>query len=318
MSGSLIFHHNGAGDYVMSVPAMRALTHYAPRPIHIVCGAVEAAFLYEGLAADRLIRTATGYGHFEHRFDPSSVTGLAPSYEWFISLAHWRNDDVLSLKERSRARWSAGLFPHFDLRPEIMPHREVLHEFDRLFALAQAIFPGAVISEWLTPLEYPAAARAFAAEFSATLPDGATVLTVHADTRPEKVWPLDRLDTALATLTRELPRLVIVVLNLLPEQLPLTAETARARFLNGVPLAHAMAVTSRSHCFLGVDSCMLHVADLHRIPGVALFGPTDPRQFGYRVRSAVEPVQLRMPSRTLRKLLPADVVRALCGVIRQL
>jgi ADP-heptose:LPS heptosyltransferase len=34
--------------------------------------------------------------------------------------------------------------------------------------------------------------------------------------------------------------------------------------------------------FLGVDSCMLHAADLFRVPSVGLFGPTRPSEFGLR------------------------------------
>jgi ADP-heptose:LPS heptosyltransferase len=37
-----------------------------------------------------------------------------------------------------------------------------------------------------------------------------------------------------------------------------------------------------SDLFLGADSSMLHAADLFRVPGVGLFGPTDPRRYGFR------------------------------------
>jgi len=32
---------------------------------------------------------------------------------------------------------------------------------------------------------------------------------------------------------------------------------------------------------------MLHAADLYRVPGVGLFGPTDPREFGFRFNTSV-------------------------------
>jgi len=43
-----------------------------------------------------------------------------------------------------------------------------------------------------------------------------------------------------------------------------------------------MAIVEEADLFLGVDSCMLHVADLNRIPGVGLFGPTSAKTFGFR------------------------------------
>src|SRR5207249_9750826 len=38
-----------------------------------------------------------------------------------------------------------------------------------------------------------------------------------------------------------------------------------------------------ANLFLGVDSCCLHAADVFRVPGVALFGPTDPCRWGFRM-----------------------------------
>jgi ADP-heptose:LPS heptosyltransferase len=52
--------------------------------------------------------------------------------------------------------------------------------------------------------------------------------------------------------------------------------------LPGLPLSYAMALVAASDLFLGVDSCMLHAADFHRVPGVGLFGPTSPRRWGFR------------------------------------
>jgi hypothetical protein len=40
----------------------------------------------------------------------------------------------------------------------------------------------------------------------------------------------------------------------------------------GLPLHYAFSVLRASDVFLGVDSCMLHAADLYRLPGVGLFG----------------------------------------------
>jgi len=47
-------------------------------------------------------------------------------------------------------------------------------------------------------------------------------------------------------------------------------------------LPYKFSMLGESDLFLGVDSCMLHAADLFRIPGVGLFGPSDPRRAGFR------------------------------------
>jgi ADP-heptose:LPS heptosyltransferase len=49
-----------------------------------------------------------------------------------------------------------------------------------------------------------------------------------------------------------------------------------------LPIGVSLALVGLCDVFIGVDSCMLHAADLCRVPGVGLFGPTDPVEFGYR------------------------------------
>jgi ADP-heptose:LPS heptosyltransferase len=318
MPGTLIFHHNGVGDYLMSVPAMRALARFAPAPVHVVCGDGQAASFYEDAGADAILRTRTGYGHFVHRFDPDAVTGLCAPYEWFISLAHWFSPDILRLREVSGANWSAGLYPHFDLRPDADDRARVLHDIDRIFSLAAAFNPGMSVGDWAHALPLPAPSMELAASVKAGLPADCIALAVHAETRPEKVWPLDRLDSALAKVMQERPRVSPLILNTPPALLPRTAGNPAAKFLVGLPLAHAAAVTATADCFLGVDSCMLHVADLFRRPGVALFGPTDPAQYGYRFEPPLRPVHVRPTDRNLRRLAPDTVVRALIELLDQL
>jgi ADP-heptose:LPS heptosyltransferase len=48
-------------------------------------------------------------------------------------------------------------------------------------------------------------------------------------------------------------------------------------------LEMVLAILKHADLFLGIDSCLLHAADLFRIPGVGLFGPTDPRRWGFRL-----------------------------------
>jgi ADP-heptose:LPS heptosyltransferase len=57
-----------------------------------------------------------------------------------------------------------------------------------------------------------------------------------------------------------------------------------ARLVDSYPLdlSTTMAFLEMADLFIGVDSCMLHAADLCRIPGVGLFGPTSHATYGFR------------------------------------
>jgi ADP-heptose:LPS heptosyltransferase len=51
----------------------------------------------------------------------------------------------------------------------------------------------------------------------------------------------------------------------------------------GLSLASSCCLVAESDFFIGIDSCMLHVADLARVPGVGLFGPTNVKEFGFYI-----------------------------------
>src|SRR5262249_8063729 len=60
------------------------------------------------------------------------------------------------------------------------------------------------------------------------------------------------------------------------------AISTRVVVIDDIPLELAMYLVSNADCFIGVDSCMLHVADLAKIPSIGIFGPTRICEFGIR------------------------------------
>lgn len=274
LHGTLVFHHNGIGDYVMSLPALRLLAEHAPRPLHLVHGEGDAAFLYDELAVDTRTPVRCRPGRFAHVFDPDAVP-LAQRYDVFVSLPTWTSPALQTLARRTGARTRIGHFSWCSVRPEADP---AMHDMLRACSLALALRPGAVIDAHLVPPRLPGHVPGRPAR---SLAPDARLLVVHADSRPEKslAWPL--LDATLLAFLDDEPGWHVAVLNADAARLPLASARARLHPLAGLPLADAMQLVGQADAFMGVDSCMLHVADLHRLPGLALFGPTRPEQFGF-------------------------------------
>ncbi len=80
--------------------------------------------------------------------------------------------------------------------------------------------------------------------------------------------PIDRLASAVDSFLVSHPSFIAVDVG--PGELPLPPAT-RSRVFTGLelPLVEAMATVASADLFLGIDSCMLHVADLARVPGSA-------------------------------------------------
>jgi ADP-heptose:LPS heptosyltransferase len=113
--------------------------------------------------------------------------------------------------------------------------------------------------------------------FGGHAPEGDTVLLFPGAGHPDKAWPLDRLETLAERLGRRGLRPVFVLGPAEAERgvVPGAGEILRPGSLE------ALSEAIRAARFVvGPDCGPLHLAALHGVPGLALFGPTSFRQWG--------------------------------------
>lgn len=167
-----------------------------------------------------------------------------------------------------------------------LPKDSAGHVADRAFGIP-AYFNGSLrIEDFAFPPRLPPSCRPRVRQFLRTVAPGKRVLAVHNETKAEKVWPRDRLIRLINSFLERHPEFVIFILDF--HKPPASTEKFKDRVIHSahLPLHYAFAVLGESDLFLGVDSCMLHAADLYRIPGVGLFGPAKikfgPRNYKYQ------------------------------------
>lgn len=113
--------------------------------------------------------------------------------------------------------------------------------------------------------------------FGGHAPDGETVLLFPGAGHPDKAWPLDRLEALARRLARQALRPVFVLGP---------AEAERGVAPRGGAILAPQSLPELSHAMraarfvVGPDSGPMHLAAMHGVPGLALFGPTSPRQWG--------------------------------------
>jgi ADP-heptose:LPS heptosyltransferase len=115
------------------------------------------------------------------------------------------------------------------------------------------------------------------------VPPQAKVLLVHADTKPEKMLPAERLVSVLDAFLERHTNFVTFVVGTRNLHLDRGRYGKRVFPCYEVPLPISLALVGEANLFLGVDSCMLHAADLFKVPGVGLFGPTSCSEWGFRI-----------------------------------
>lgn len=107
--------------------------------------------------------------------------------------------------------------------------------------------------------------------------DGETVLLFAGAGHPDKAWPLDRLE-ALARRLRTRGLRPAFVLG--PAEAERGVRPGVGTILRPESLAELSTAIRAARFVVGPDSGPMHLAAMHGVPGLALFGPTSPRQWG--------------------------------------
>lgn len=120
-------------------------------------------------------------------------------------------------------------------------------------------------------------AGVFRQHFGGHAPQGDTVLLFPGAGHADKAWPLDRFER-LAALLRERGLRPVYVVG--PVERDRGIVPRRGEVLEPESLEALSAALCAARFVIGPDSGPLHLAGLHGVPGLALFGPTSPRQWG--------------------------------------
>ena len=172
-----------------------------------------------------------------------------------------------------------GFFPDADF---IVPPNRDIHFADLNFEMARLVNPALQIDDFSWPPRLPYAAEQFAHNLRQSLPEWARVLVVHPDTDQSKCWSAESFVRLLDEFLDRRPDFLAWIVGMPYGALDVGRHAARVVSYVGLPLAETMALVGQADLFIGVDSCMLHAADLYRVPGVGLFGPTSVAEWGFR------------------------------------
>jgi len=280
---AVAFFDNGIGDHVLTLPALRALCACFPGELELLCNERFAETFFGGLPVRALHPLRFGAAGDRLGFDAEAAAAKVAPAEVFISLNPWHSAAVDELLELLKPRRSIGFFAAFG---EELPRDFTMHTADLAFTAPRALDPGLRFEEFAAPPELTAASRRAARAILDEIPSDRRVLIVHADTKPEKTWPAERFIAALDAFLERRPDFVALVLGRARLALDSGRRGEAVVACEGLPLGVSLALAAEADLFFGVDSCVLHAADFCRIPCVAVFGPTEPHEFGCRLAPA--------------------------------
>ena len=274
---------NGIGDHVLALPALRALCAAFPGRLELVCSERLADTFFAGLPVLALHPHDFARAGRGRTFDARAIAARLAPAEIVVSLNPWHSPAIDELLALLAPRRSIGFFPAFG---EELPRDFSIHSADLAFAAARAVDARLRFEDFAEPPAFGADAARAARSILRAIPRDRRVLIVHAETKPEKSWPAERFVAALDEFLDARRDFVALVVGREPSGFDRGRCGDRVVDCAGLPLAVSLALTAHADLFFGVDSCALHVADFARVPCVAIFGPTEPHEFGCRLAPA--------------------------------
>lgn len=272
----VVFYCNGLGDALMTLPALRALAAHYRDQLVLICSDVDHRVLFQHNLKVRTHCIEVQYHAGGHTFGVAAALAAVPRCGLLIRLVPWQSPSLQALAQAWQAP-SIGCFSDCETTVTWLKSR---HAVNNAFAIVQRLNPQAALTSFDQPPLLSDHAFQLADKVMALMPNRAELIAIHPESRPEKTWPSDAWRRFLDGFLAQRPRAVVLVLSRAATGLDSGPYAERICACAGLPLEAVYALVARCALFIGVDSCLLHAADAFRIPSVALFGPSDPREFG--------------------------------------
>jgi len=270
---------NGIGDHFINLPAIRATANLFPGLMRIICRA-GAAELFSGVSASSVHEINWGLDQRDLVLASAYVTKLLTPCDLLISLNPWHTEAVDRMLAQVRPARSVGFFPAF---ATYVPLNFEKHSAELAYDIPRALGSSVPIVRFSEPPSFPEWARVAAASLLTSLPSDSRVVALHSETLKEKMWCLDKFRAFIDAFLDRYPDFFVLVIGVTNLSLDRGRHSARVIPCHGLPFYTSATLVASADLFVGVDSCMLHVADVFRVPGVGLFGPTNPTEFGFRL-----------------------------------
>lgn len=276
----VVFFANAIGDHLLTLPALRALIKLFPKKLTLIgTPYFQQVFLPE-FDSDLICKPEINWDGKRWAFDLEAVANNLEECDLLLWLSTWYPDAPELILKRLAPRHSVGFCPGFEID---IPVDCSQHAADLVFDVPLQLSTTLRIEDFAYPPILGTANQQRAREIRQFVPEPMKVMVVHPDTKPEKMWTDDRWRRLLDLFLERHPEFVVFLIGNHKPALNTEHYGKRIFLYSGrLALATALALVGEADLFLGVDSCMLHAADLFRVPGVGLFGPTACQHWGFR------------------------------------
>lgn len=282
LNKAVVFFANGLGDYILTLPSLRALAWRLPTPLTLVTDDCPADLLFGDVGFSEIVMVPMSRLDWStaRSFDAASLSKRIGDADYFISLVPWDSIALRRLIEGSNFEATFGFGPGFDFSLRLDPDR---HAADRSFDLVKKFGEDFDIMDFAEPISLPSHFVTAASRIRQAVGGDRRILVVHEETStPAKRWDSNRMRRMLETITAERPDLTAILVSRYGASFDIRGLEDQVVSIDRVSFGFFLALIAEADAFVGVDSVGFHAADLSQTPAVGLFGPTRPEEWGGR------------------------------------
>lgn len=273
------FFASGLGDHIVNLPALRALCSLFPNSLRLLCMSNNPEVFFGDLAVRSFLEIDCEADWHKKVFSPKRAAELIGDCDLFVSMNLWYSSDVEDLLKLLDPEMTIGFHDAFK---RAVARDNEKHMADVAFDIPLAFDSSLNIDDFSQPFHIHDKYIDIANDILKWVPDGKRVLTLHADTYWDKRWATENWTSTLDQFLAKHPEYIVLVVGQRDFEIDTGKLGDKVVPCYGISLGASLALVSKSHRFIGIDSCMLHAADIFRVPSVGLFGATSPTQWGLR------------------------------------
>lgn len=310
----VVFFANGIGDHLIALPALRALSKIFSGRLSLIVVQEAYTQIFSDIVFESVwfIKSfgAPGtpimqkIGRELAPFDYEALVEEARGCDLFISLCLWTSPDLERLIEKLSPPVSVGFYSTFTHKLS-----EAVNCFDSVFSVNHLFNPKINIEDFSNHPYIDQKYLRLVHNLKLSMARN-RLLIVHTDTKPRKIWSSDKFMKTIDEFLSVQTDYIVIIVGMY-HNLPFESAYHKNRIfdVSGIPLGLSFALLSVADLFLGIDSCMLHAADLSRVPGVGIFGPTNPQKWGFRFAP-----HKHITSDSITSITPEQVIDALMSL----
>ncbi len=271
----LIIFANAIGDAFMTLPAIRGIAA-ASRKMSLLCERSYAPF-FEEMQWEHVYTLADCPEPFKiivPEITGDLFAGARPYFDIMINLSSYHIPAFEQIIDYIQPARKLGFESHYYER--FQQAQQNRNMFDVYFEMALQLDAALQIEtfSWpVAPVTHCLQLDEIRHQFG--------ILAVHTDTKPEKSWPVENYIVLISGLLELYPHLFIVIIGL-PAYDYSSLSDRVLQLPPGSTFSCSWEMLNAADYFIGPDSCFMHLADINRIPGIALYGDTNEHEFGFR------------------------------------